>query len=285
MVHITGIYKIENIKNHKCYYGSAVDVVRRWRGHKSDLSNNIHHSLHLQRAWLKYGEESFVWQVIEECSEEKLIEREQFWLDTVRTRNQDQILGEIDKKLSYNVCPIANSVLGFRHSEESNEKNRVAHTGEKNHNFGKHLSEEAKKKLSEALMGKMAGENNPMFGLRGEKHPMFGTHRSEETKRKIGEAQLGEKNHMYGKHLSEETKKKISEAATGRHHSDKSKKKMSEAKIGENNPNAKLIWEKVREIRRRYEEEAISQQKLANEYGITQTTVGEIIRGEIWKDI
>jgi predicted GIY-YIG superfamily endonuclease len=29
-----GIYKIENLVNHKCYIGQAVDINRRWRKHR-----------------------------------------------------------------------------------------------------------------------------------------------------------------------------------------------------------------------------------------------------------
>lgn len=59
---------------------------------------------------------------------------------------------------------------------------------------GKHLTEEAKKKLSEAHKGKAPWNK--------------GIPRSEELKRKQSEA-------MKGRHLSEETKKKISEALKG----------------------------------------------------------------------
>ena len=45
---------------------------------------------------------------------------------------------------------------------------------------------------------------------------MFGKHHTEETKRKISEAKKGEKHPLYGKILSEETKRKISESLKGR---------------------------------------------------------------------
>lgn len=44
---------------------------------------------------------------------------------------------------------------------------------------------------------------------KGEKHSNYGKHLSEETRRKISEAQKGEKSHWYGKHLSEETRLKM----------------------------------------------------------------------------
>jgi len=41
---ISGIYKIENVVNHKVYIGQSIDVYRRFKEHfqsSSKLSNNI----------------------------------------------------------------------------------------------------------------------------------------------------------------------------------------------------------------------------------------------------
>ena len=120
------------------------------------------------------------------------------------------------------------------------------------HNKGVPLSEETKKKLSEAHKGKLIGAKNPWYG----KHP------SEETRKKMREnhADFSGKNHpMYGKHLSEETKRKISEGHQNL--SKEARQKMSEsAKArcteewrqkkseqyknkfkGEKNPNSKIV--------------------------------------------
>ena len=48
--------------------------------------------------------------------------------------------------------------------------------------------------------------------MKGENNPNYGKHHSEEHKKKLSEANSGEGNPMYGKHHSEETKKKIREA-------------------------------------------------------------------------
>ena len=69
------------------------------------------------------------------------------------------------------------------------------------HMKGKHLSEETRKKISEASKGNK-------YAL-GYKH-------SEEAKNKIAEAMKGEKNPNYGKRYSEEHKKKLSEAHKGK---------------------------------------------------------------------
>lgn len=72
--------------------------------------------------------------------------------------------------------------IGTKHSEETKQKISTA-----KHN----MSDETKRKISEALKGRTL---------------------SEETKRKISEARKGKKNHLYGKHRSEETRRKISES-------------------------------------------------------------------------
>lgn len=85
-------------------------------------------------------------------------------------------------------------------------------------------SEVTKRKISDS----MTGENNPMFGMTGENNHWYGKHHTEEAKRKISEARIGEKHPMYGKHHSEETRRKMSESHTGKHHSEESKNKIRE---------------------------------------------------------
>lgn len=75
-----GIYKIENIINGKCYIGQSINIKRRWEIHRSELKNNTHYNQYLQKAWNKYGENSFNFSIIEECDHNKLDEREMFWV-------------------------------------------------------------------------------------------------------------------------------------------------------------------------------------------------------------
>ena len=74
--------------------------------------------------------------------------------------------------------------------------------------YGKHHTEEAKRKLSEAHKGK----NNPMYGRSGELSPSYGRQWSEESKAKLSAANSGKNHPMFGKHLSEEMRKKLSDA-------------------------------------------------------------------------
>lgn len=77
-----GIYKIKNLENGKCYYGSSKDITKRWKTHLNQLKNGKHHNIHLQRSWDKYGESSFIFEVVEECNEKVLLELEQKYLDS-----------------------------------------------------------------------------------------------------------------------------------------------------------------------------------------------------------
>ena len=122
-------------------------------------------------------------------------------------------------------------------------------------------SEETRYKMSKSRIGK----KNPMYGRTGELSPHFGKHRSDETKKKLHDLQVGEKSYWYGKHHSEETKAKLSlrmsgennpfygkhhseetkrligenttKCRTGCHHSDDTKNKIREAQLGEKNHN------------------------------------------------
>jgi group I intron endonuclease len=272
---ISGIYCIRNIINGKRYIGSSKDIVGyRWPKHKGELKNKNHHSKHLENAWYKYGEVNFVFEIIEECEpiKEKLIEREQFWLDTVRIKNFDGTLGEIDIKLSYNISPTAGSPLGVKHTKETKAKISMAgkkrFSNKENHPmFGKHLSEETKKKLSDSIKGK----------TKGEKHYLFGKHPSEEARKKMSLAASGENNAMYGKYGEDHP-------AYGNHHTEETKRAISLSQNGDKGNNAKLTWEEVREIRKRYNEGGISQYQLADEYGVGQMTICRIILNRSWKE-
>ena len=55
-----GIYQIANTKTGKRYVGRARIFRARWNAHRHKLRNNKHANSHLQRAWNKYGEESFL---------------------------------------------------------------------------------------------------------------------------------------------------------------------------------------------------------------------------------
>ena len=76
-----GIYRIKNLVNGKCYYGSSKQIEKRFDRHKRGLKNNIHINCVLQRALDKYGENNFIFEIVEECNISVLLETEQKYLD------------------------------------------------------------------------------------------------------------------------------------------------------------------------------------------------------------
>lgn len=77
---ISGIYKIVNKTNGKMYVGSSKNILRRWKTHKSRLRSKIHHNVILQRAWVKYGESNFSFEILEKVAFEELFVREKEWI-------------------------------------------------------------------------------------------------------------------------------------------------------------------------------------------------------------
>ena len=67
-----GIYRIRNIINNKIYIGSAFNFKTREKRHFNQLRKGKHHSVLLQRAFDKYGEENFVFEIIYKAKEEEL---------------------------------------------------------------------------------------------------------------------------------------------------------------------------------------------------------------------
>jgi len=170
-----GIYAIENISNGKQYIGQAVNIKRRITKHFCELRAGRHHCGYLQRSFIKHGEQSFTYKIIEVCPMGNLTECEQYWINF---HQKDGI---------YNLALVAGgSCLGVVHSQESRDKTASALKGRKH-------SKESRKKQSEAQTGKKRGPRSPF---------------SKETRAKMSVAHKG-------KRLSPEHKAKISSHLNG----------------------------------------------------------------------
>lgn len=140
----SGIYRIQIGENF--YFGSAINLKNREWTHRGELRAGRHSNRWMQNAWNKHGVMHF--EVIETCDPERLIERE-----------QHHISHHFDSPRCMNLSPTAGSTLGVKHTDE------------------------ARRNMSLAHVGKMAGS----------KHPLFGKPRSTETKEKLRKARLGTK--------------------------------------------------------------------------------------------
>jgi group I intron endonuclease len=77
----TGIYRISSLIDNRIYIGSTIDFEKRKSAHLFHLKKGSHHSILLQRFFVKYGIEFLLFEIIEECEKSFLIKREQFYID------------------------------------------------------------------------------------------------------------------------------------------------------------------------------------------------------------
>ena len=83
----TGIYRITNCSTSMCYVGQAVDIADRWRQHiKRALNAEPRTQNKLYPAMYKEGIENFTFEIIEECEQNKLNEREDYWQDFYKAK-------------------------------------------------------------------------------------------------------------------------------------------------------------------------------------------------------
>lgn len=141
ILNTSGIYKIRNMVNGKFYIGSSKQIRKRWKGHRNSLRKNKHCNPHLQSAVNHYGLDNFVCEIVEKVPQtnddlfyKRLIEKEQYWLDTLKS---------CDRKIGYNVLPNAGTPLGRKYSQESIERMRQSHIGHRH-------TKESKMKISES---------------------------------------------------------------------------------------------------------------------------------------
>jgi group I intron endonuclease len=200
----TGVYQIRNLINGKVYIGSAANSFKqRWRSHKHKLRTNLHHSKKLQHAWNKYGEHSFVFEVLITCSPSQCVAIEQSFLDKTNAVAS-----------GYNICSVAGSRIGVKSSADTIAKLSAL-------NMGKTVSEETRAKISACLKGR--------------RH-------SEETRAKISNAKLGKKVSdetrakisatLLGRTVDDKVREKISKTSTGRKCSKETCLRMSASKQG-----------------------------------------------------
>ena len=191
---LCGVYKIVNNINSKVYIGQSINIKARWKDHINSLNRKDSRCTLLQRAWNKYGQENFSFEILELCSEDMLDEIEIRYIDAYDSHNN-----------GYNIEPGGNQ---YKHLTDDTKKK----IGDANR--GRIRSEEAKQKMSELRSGK----NNAMYGK----------HHSEESKKKMSDSKKGKSGHAQtdyqkecarlanlGKDVSQETRRKLSEANKG----------------------------------------------------------------------
>lgn len=171
---MTGIYKITNKYNRKVYVGQSINVERRIKTHKKAVNTDC--TYYLYNAFRKYGINSFEFDVIHECPQNQLDYWEKFYIKYYCSN---------DRRFGYNVQSGGQGWSGCKHTDEykqhmsewmtensdkihtpqANEKNRIAHTGKK-----------------------YSPEVNAKKGRKGEESAWYGKHHTEETRKKLSES-------------------------------------------------------------------------------------------------
>ncbi len=171
-----GIYKIISPLN-KIYIGQSINIIKRFNDYK--ILNNCKGQIKLYNSLIKYGTENHKFEIVEECKEEQLNEREIYW------------------GLKFNVLDKNGLNLKLGNSN------------------GK-CSEETKHKISQSTKGKTSHRKNKTlsqqhkFNLQGIKKPgvssfLKGKTRSETIKQNISNALKGKsktKEHIINKSKS-----------------------------------------------------------------------------------
>lgn len=224
-----GIYRITNLVTGKSYIGQTrMNFGDRRDAHFALLNAGKHYSKEMQVDWNIYGPEKFEFAVLEIVDDPTLLnDLEIQYIDAYTA-----------KGLCYNQNP--------------------GGTGK-----GKHLTEEAKRKI---------GAKNRIN--------MTGRKASEETRRKMSESQ---KNRVYTDEEKQQIAEKMRTINIGRHRSDETKELLRKINQ-ENPPSAKLTPDDVREIRRK-NSEGVSIKDLAIEYQVSSTCIYNIIHRRRWKHI
>lgn len=155
------VYKVTNSSNGKFYIGKTNDLQKRWYNHVYCALVDKE-STHFYNAIRKYGAKSFLIETIVECDTEDLaLEQEIYWIATLKSNCRD---------IGYNITNGGDGASGLKHTEETKKKIADAHFGKicseetkkrmSEAHRGQTVSQEVREKISKAN----SGENNGMYG-------------------------------------------------------------------------------------------------------------------------
>jgi len=184
------IYRITNMANGKFYIGSAESFARREWQHKYALRRNEHKNPRLQSAWNVYGEEMFVFEIIEEIAPD----RNAFDIENTYLH---KVVGQED---CYNINTDAVGMrTGIAHTKETKAKVSASRkgkaAGEEHYRYGQTVSDEVRQKIGDAQRGKPKAPGRKV---------------SEAGKAKIqAAAAAGHYSHWKGREHTEEAKTKL----------------------------------------------------------------------------
>jgi group I intron endonuclease len=158
-----GVYLIRNTVTDMGYIGGTVNFHHRWLDHRSALRRGSHINRFLQRAWDKYGEDTFEFSEIITVPLNSTLLAEQLILDLA--------LKIVGQSRLYNIASdVVAPWLGKRRSEETKKKISVKKLGHEvsqetrsrisRSSKGRKISQETRKKISTATKGRVFSEEH-----------------------------------------------------------------------------------------------------------------------------
>lgn len=177
-----GIYFILKKDTGQLYIGQSINIKERFRQHKKGYTDS-----RISRAIKKYGEDNFIFGIIEELpfNKEILDNREKFWIKKYKTFEDPNHYnltpgGDFNPSLVPEIAQRMNkSKIGKKHKEETKKKMREAKLGKKlskehkesiknnssKYWLGKRFSQEHRNNISKSRIekGTSKGKNNGMF--------------------------------------------------------------------------------------------------------------------------
>lgn len=147
---LCGVYKITNNVNGKVYIGQSINIKNRWKDHIYALNRGDSTCTLLQRAWNKYKQNNFSFEIIELCSENELDNVEIKYIelyDSINNGYNIELGGNENKHLSAETKQKLSKSAKERLSDPT-----------KNPMYDKHHTDEAKAKISTSKKGKLLSE-------------------------------------------------------------------------------------------------------------------------------
>lgn len=251
-----GIYRILHTDSGKSYVGQSVDIATRWASHRSGLVAGTHKNEHLQSAWLKYGCESFRFEVLELVTDrDALSSREAHYCDLHRVYQSDFGYNSavVDPAGTHRMSDVTKekirrSHLGLGHTAATREKlsaikkaeiQALVDAGTPHHNKGIVRSAETRAKMSAAKRGVPAsaetkaklsaskkGKPLPPGVLEASIRANTGRRLSEDHCQKMSAARKGKP----GTPHTEEFKQRVSDRHRGKVVSEETRAKLSASK-------------------------------------------------------
>lgn len=137
------IYKITNTVNDKVYIGQTKDLSARWYKHEYNARSGRHG--HLYDAMRKHGIDKFTIEIIEECFDDVVDDRERYWI---------AFYNSTDRSLGYNKTYGGQNASTWDFLDNRDESSKKLSESLR----GKIVSFDTRKRMSEAFKGRVISE-------------------------------------------------------------------------------------------------------------------------------